>query len=164
MNKKVSSYWISKQNRSSSKLVSSLMSPSGGGTSEGENCWISFLFYWIFGWWNWGWWPWFLISMYIKYKILNQNLNYKIIFPHGPDRHSPPQEITLEIWMIQGEPGLISKEQVLHSLVLIICCLKLAIWWLFQTQNPTTMLRRIWDGKLPWMKRWILFRKTLLGS
>ena len=32
---------------------------SGGGTSEGENCWISFLFHSIFGWWNWGWWPWF---------------------------------------------------------------------------------------------------------
>ena len=46
---------------------------------------------------------------------------------HGPDRHSPPQETTLEIRMIQGEPGLISKEQVLRSLVLIICCLKLVI-------------------------------------
>ena len=49
------------------------------------------------------------------------NLKYKIIFPHGPNKHSPTQEITLEIWMIQGEPGLISKEKVLRSLVLIIC-------------------------------------------
>ena len=30
--------------------------------------------------------------------------------PTGLDRHSPPQEITLEIRMIQGEPSLISKE------------------------------------------------------
>ena len=47
--------------------------------------------------------------------MLNQNLKYKIIFLHGPNRHSPPQEKTLEIRMIQGEPGLISKEQVLRS-------------------------------------------------
>ena len=69
----------------------------------------------------------FLISVCRKHHILNQNLKYKIIFPHGPDRHSPSQEITLEIRMIQEEPGLISKEQVLRSLVLIICCPKLAI-------------------------------------
>ena len=59
--------------------------------------------------------------------MLNQNLKYKIIFLHGPDRHSPPQETTLEIRMIQGEPGLISKEQVLHSLFLIICCPNIVI-------------------------------------
>ena len=59
--------------------------------------------------------------------MLNQNLKYKIIFPHGPDKHSPPQEITLEIQMIQGETGLISKEQVLRFIVLIICCPKLVI-------------------------------------
>ena len=62
-----------------------------------------------------------------KNQILNQNLKYKIISQHGPNRHSPPQEITLEIQMIQGELGLISKEQVLCSLVLIICCLKISI-------------------------------------
>ena len=59
--------------------------------------------------------------------MLNQNLKYKIIFPHGPDKHSPPQEITLEIRKIQGEPCQISKEQVLHSLVLIIFYLDLFI-------------------------------------
>ena len=59
--------------------------------------------------------------------MLNQNLKYKIIFPHGPDRHSPPQEITLEIQMIQGETSLISKEQVLCYFVLITCCLKIVI-------------------------------------
>ena len=53
--------------------------------------------------------------------MLNQNLNYKIISQLGPDRHSPPHVIALEIWMIQGEPGLISKEQVLQYLFLIIC-------------------------------------------
>ena len=42
--------------------------------------------------------------------MLNQNLKYKIISQLGLDKHSPPQEITLEIRMIQGEPGLISKE------------------------------------------------------
>ena len=41
------------------------------------------------------------------------------------DKHSPPEEITLEIRMIQGELGLISKEQVLHSIFLIILFLKL---------------------------------------
>ena len=51
----------------------------------------------------------------------------QIISQLGPDRHSPLQEITLEIRMIQGEPGLISKDQVLSSLVLIISCLKLVI-------------------------------------
>ena len=40
---------------------------------------------------------------------------------------SPPQEITLEIWMIQGEPGLISKEKVLHSLALKILYPKISI-------------------------------------
>ena len=43
------------------------------------------------------------------------------------DKHSPPEEITLEIRMIQGELGLISKEKVLHSLVQIICYPKLDI-------------------------------------
>ena len=102
---------------------------------------------------------WFLILVCSNNQILNQNLKWKIIFLHGPNRHSPPQEITLEIRMIQGEPGLISKEQVLHSLVMIIWCPKLDILWLVQIQTPTTMLGRIRDGKLPWMKRWILFRK-----
>ena len=59
--------------------------------------------------------------------MLNQNLKYKIISQLGPIRHSPPQVITLEIWMIQGEPGLISKEKVLHSLVLIIFCQNIVI-------------------------------------
>ena len=59
--------------------------------------------------------------------MLNKNLKCKIIFLHVPDRHSPQQETTLEIQMIQGEPGLISKEQVLRSLVLIICCLNIVI-------------------------------------
>ena len=51
---------------------------------------------------------------------IHQNLKYKIVSQLGLDRHSPPQVITLEIQMIQGEPDLISKEQVLCSLVLII--------------------------------------------
>ena len=62
-----------------------------------------------------------------NHHMLNQNLKCKIIFLHGPNRHSPPQEKTLEIRMIQGEPGLISKEQVLRSLVLIIFYMKLSI-------------------------------------
>ena len=62
-----------------------------------------------------------------NHQILNQNLKYKIIFPQGPDRHSPPQEKTLKIRMIQGEPGLISKERVLRSLVLIIFYLSILI-------------------------------------
>ena len=69
----------------------------------------------------------FLISVYRKNKILNQNLKYKIISQHGPDRHSHLQEITLEIWMIQGEHDPISKEKVLHSLFLIIFCLNIVI-------------------------------------
>ena len=47
--------------------------------------------------------------------MLNQNLEYKIISQLGPDRHSPPEEITLEIQMIQGEPGLISKAGIVIS-------------------------------------------------
>ena len=63
----------------------------------------------------------------------------------------PPQEKTLEIWMIQGEPGLISKEQVLRSLVLIIFYPNVVIWWWFQTLSLTTMLERIQDENFPWM-------------
>ena len=36
-------------------------------------------------------------------------LKYKIISQLGPDRHSPLQEIALEIRMIQGKLDLISK-------------------------------------------------------
>ena len=54
--------------------------------------------------------PMISISVCRNHQILNQNLKCKIIFPHGPNRHSPPQEITMEIRMIQGERALISKE------------------------------------------------------
>ena len=59
--------------------------------------------------------------------MLNQNLKYKIISQLGTDRPSPLQVITLEIWMIRGELNPISKEKVLCSLVLIICCLNIVI-------------------------------------
>ena len=73
---------------------------------------------------------WILIFMILvrrKHQMSNYNLKYKIISQFGPDRHSPLQVKTLEIWMIQEEPGLISKEWVLRSIVLIIFCPKLVI-------------------------------------
>ena len=42
----------------------------------------------------------------------------------GPKRHSLPPGQTLEIMLIQEESGMIFKEQVLLSLVMIPCCLR----------------------------------------
>ena len=107
---------------------------------------------------------WYLISMRKKYQVQNHILKCKYISQLGPKKHSLMSGQTLEILLIQEEPGLIFKEQVFISLVMIHCCMRPIIYLLVHILSPTTILKNIRDGKLLWTKSLIIFEKCNLGA
>ena len=62
-----------------------------------------------------------MISFRKIYQVQNHIIIFQIISQHRPKRHSLPSGKTLEILLIQEELGLIFKEKVFLSLVMIHC-------------------------------------------
>ena len=101
-----------------------------------------------------------MISVGMKYNVLNHIRMIPLIYQNGPKRLSLLSGQMLEILLIQGELDKIFKEKVFIFLEIILCFLISATLLLYLISIHIINLEIILYGKLQWMKSSTSLRKN----